>query len=343
MSDKQPVRDLIYLDFGKVASLASQLDKGLLKEIHDSQSDTSEIEGGINIQVANFGKGTSDSTSQLVIRSIHHDLLTRVEKRLLHEGLAVDLNACFGNQGASVAEIHQMLKAKPYVRVEGTCRFHDYQRMKNYMDGFNKIFEFMEESAKDKIRKQLEHTINLELAKLDQITDRNQKKKREKELERRTKNLAKEIDSHVADQVSQKLPEWQVEGIKDIIDLLMPSRNNLLMRPFDELAEFIVMSNLKSEFLVDADLDHVLFAYGSQPQMPLTVFGLVTSVANDQSLSNWASHAAIQGNSISEVREFEQAFHAGFDATSQIEKFGLFAYYPRVTVYPLAVYNSIRK
>lgn len=342
MSDKQPVRDLIYLDFGKVASLASQLDKGLLKEIHDSQSGTNEIEGGINIQVANVRRGRSDSTSQLVIRSIHHDLLTRVEERLVVEGLAVDLNACFDNQSANIAEIHRILKAKPYVRVEGTSRFHDYQRMKDYMSGFNKIFEFMEESAKDTVRKQLEMAIDLEYAKLDQISDRNQKKKGERELERRTKNLAKEIDKLVADQVSEKFPEWQVEGIKDIIDLLMPMRNNLLIRPFDDLADFIVMSNLKRDFLVDTDLDHVLFAYGSQPQVPLTVFGLVTSIANNEDVVEWTSEGASHRNSAGEVQKFEQAFHSVFDATSQIEKFGLFAYYPRVTVYPLAVYYSIR-
>lgn len=144
--------------------------------------------------------------------------------------------------------------------------------------------------------------------------------------------------------MSDKFPKWQVEGIKDIIDLLMPMRNNLLIRPFDELAEFIVMSNLKHDLLVDTDLDHVLFGYGSQPQMPLTVYGLVTSIANSNGGSvDGTSHESSQSHSVGEVQQFEQAFHAVFDATTQIEKFGLFAYYPRVTVYPLAVYNSIRK
>lgn len=144
MPEKQPVKDLLYLDFGKIASIASQLDEGLIKEIHDTHSDANELGGGINIQVANIGKSKNDSKSQLVIRSMHHDLLTRVENYLLEDGLAVDLNACFAGQEVNVDDIHQILTDNPYVRVEGNSRFHNYQRMKDYMDGFNKIFEFME-------------------------------------------------------------------------------------------------------------------------------------------------------------------------------------------------------
>ena len=272
MSESLPVRDLIYLDFGKVASLASQLDKGLLKEIHDTQSDTNDLEGGFNIQVANFGRGKTKSRSQLVIRSIHHDLLSRLEECLLDAGLAVDLNENFDRVVPTVDKIHHKLKTAPYARVEGACRFHDYQRMKNYMDGLNKIHEFMKGSASDQVRKHLEQTIEIEYAKLDEISDRNQKKRRQKELERQKKDLPKEIEKLVAAQVTNRLPVWQVNGVKDIIDLLMPRRNNLLIRPFDAIPDFIVMSNLKSEFLVDADLDHVLFAYGSQPHVPHNSF-----------------------------------------------------------------------
>ena len=82
---------------------------------------------------------------------------------------------------------------------------------------------------------------------------------------------------------------------------------------------------------------------GHNHMYPITVFGLVTSISNDQDVVSWEPHAGAQGNSGGEVEQFEKAFHTIFDATTQIEKFGLFAHYPRVTVYPLAVYNSIRK
>lgn len=356
------LRDLIYFDFDKTASIASQLEGGLIKEIQATYSQSREIGGGIDVSLANIGGNANDSRTKLETRGIHHDLLVRVERALFDANVAVDLNQKYQrfddsiktDKSKVIEELHKILSQKSYVRVEGVCRFHDYQRMKTYMDGFNKILEFVENLKRDSIKKFLQKQIEEAEKQIESITDRNEKKTTEWKI----KGLKNKLDDMVDEglqKASQKIPEWQIEGIKDVIDVLMPNRNNLLIQPFDELKQFKVISNLKQDCFVDSDSDNVLFHYGSQPNVKLTVFGLVTSIPNIKipkpniKTPNIETSPDSSGESNSnqskdsDIERFEQVFNRFFDTTTEIEKLGLFAYYPRVTVYPLAVYYTIHK
>ena len=345
MSQKPFLRDLIYFDFDKTASIASQLEGGLIREIQNTHSQFREIEGGIKVPLANIGGNANDSHSKMVTQSIHHDLLARVEDVLFEKKIAVDLNQKFNSDNREIETLHKTLKQKPYVRVEGVCRFHDYQRMKTHIDGINKIVEFMENSARDSIEKSIQKQIEEAESQIESIADRNEKTKQKRKVKELKKRINDEVDKSLQ-RSGQKIPDWQAEGIKDIIDVLMPSRNNLLIQPFDKPEQFKVISNLKQDCFVDSDSDNVLFHYGSQPNVKLTVFGLVTSIPtisnSETSPDSFAKTNPSQSTGDS-IKQFEQPFNEVFDLTTQIEKFGLFAYYPRVTVYPLAVYYTIRK
>ena len=346
MSQKPFLRDLIYFDFEKTASIASQLEGGLIKEIQESYSQGEELGGGFKAYFLNAGMNVKDTESTLIIHSIHHDLLERVEQALLDANVAVDLNQEFDSDNREIEALHKTLKQKPYVRVEGVCRFHDYQRMKNHIDGINKIGEFMGNSARDSIEKSMQEQIEKAEMQIKATTDRNQKKIKEREVRDQKKRLNDIVDKELQEK-SQIIPGWQAKGIKDIIDVLMPNRNNLLIQPFDELEQFKVISNLKQDCFIDNDSDNVLFHYGSQPKVKLTVFGLVTSIPikpNDETPPDSPDESdPNQLKEKSDIERFEQVFNNVFDATTQIEKFGLFAYYPRVIAYPLAVYYTIRK
>lgn len=344
MSQKPFLRDLIYFDFDKTASIASQLEGGLIKEIQESYSQGEEMRGGFKAYFLNAGMNVKDTESTLVTQSIHHDLLVRVEQALFEADVAIDLNQVDPNS-KSIKKLHEILSEKPYVRVEGVCRFHDYQRIKTHIDGINKIIEFAGKSTRDSIEKseayrKLQKQIEEGEEQLKSITDRNQKKTKKRSIDNLKKQLSALVDEILGQSVVQIIPGWQAEGIKDIIDVLMPSRNNLLIQPFDDLEQFKVTSNLKQDCFVDSDSDNVLFHYGSQPNVKLTVFGLVTSIPSENSSDRFKTNSQSTGDSI---KQFEQSFNKVFDATTQIEKFGLFAYFPRITVYPLAVYYTIRK
>ena len=353
MSQKPSLRDLIYFDFEKTASIASQLEGGLIKEVQESFSHDAELGGGFKAYFLNAGMNVKDTESTLITQGIHHDLLERVERALLDDDVAVDLNQVDPNS-KSIKKLHEILSEKPYVLVEGICCFHDYQRMKTYMDGFNKILEFVENLKRDSIKKYLQKQIEKAEKQIEGITDRNDKKTKERKI----KDLKNKLDDMVDEglqKTSQKIPEWQIEGIKNVINVLMPNRHNLLIQPFDDLEQFKIISNLKQDCFVDSDSDNVLFHYGSQPKVKLTVFGLVTSIPNIkipkpnietpniETPSDSSGESDSNQSTDSDIERFEQVFNNVFDATTQIEKFGLFAYYPRVIVYPLAVYYTIRK
>lgn len=350
------LRDLIYFDFDKTASIASQLEGGLIKEIQATYSQSREIGGGIGVSLANIGGNANDSRTKLETRGIHHDLLVRVERALESDAkVAVDLNQKYQKFGDSVKtdedkaveELHKILSQKPYVRVEGVCRFHDYQRMKTHIDGISKIGKFMGNSARDRIEKseayrKLQKQIEEGEEQLKSITDRNQRKTKQRRVDNLKEQLDTEVDKILDQSREQIIPDWQAEGIKDIIDILMPNKNNLLIQPFDKPEQFKVISNLKRDCFVDSDSDNVLFHYGSQPNVKLTVFGLVTSIPKISNSEIPSDNSSNQSTGDS-IKQFEQSFNKVFDLTTQIEKFGLFAYYPRVIVYPLAVYYTIRK
>ena len=348
MSKKPFLRDLIYFDFDKTASIASQLEDGLLKEIQESYSKTREFGGGIDVQIANIGGNANDSRTKLVTRAIHHDLLVRVEKSLFDAEIATDINEQFvGLSNIEIDKLHQILQHKPYVRVEGTSRFHDYQRMKTYLETINKIVDFMALSVQDSFRKSDAYRLaQAQLAEAKEqaksLTDRNQKALAKTRIDETEKQLKAGLNQ-IIEQQSGKIEDWQIEGIKDIVNTVMPKRINLLIQPFEVLKDFRVISNLKQDCFVDSDLDNVLFAYGSQPNVQLTVFGLVTSIPVDKPPQNVVHDTDNQQANENAIKQFERVFHSVFDGTMQIEEFGRFSYYPSVTVYPLAVYYTIRK
>ena len=307
MSQKPFLRDLIYFDFDKTASIASQLEGGLIREIQNTHSQIREIGGGITVPFANIGGNANDSHSKMETQSIHHDLLVRVEQALFEANVAVDLNQKFDdsvktNKGKAIEELHKILSQKPYVRVEGSSEFQDYHRIKRLVGGISQI-------------EQLQSGIS--------NTHGNSKRRKGSNKSGNRTTL-----------------QTQEQMLKGVVDLLMPNRSHLFVQPFESLHEFKVVSNLKSDCSVDKDSDNVLFHYGSQPDVKLTVFGLITSVPNSNNNSNLSKKTRSSDDATKRV---SSVFDQLFDAIAPLEEYGQVAYYPSIIVYPLAVYRTIAK
>lgn len=348
MSDRQLIRDLIYLDFDKTASIYSHLAGGLVTEVEDTYGKNKEKGGGLKAHVLSAGAKWTDSESSTVKQITHHDLLVDLENILIKEKVAFDLNDEFSDETPEIECIHGTISAKPYVRAEGNCRFHDFHRMQSYLDGLNRIFEFMNQSKLHNLGRveefqNLKEQIRNAEHKLAETKDRNKRKTQSKQLEKLKGKIELILEESIGSNKTLGIPDWQVEGIKDVINFLMPNRHNLLLQPFESLQDFQIISNLKRECFLDTDLDNVLFAYGSQPNVLLTIFGLVTSIPVVSDPQKPVAATKSPQTPANEVKQFEQLFKNFFDMTTQLERFGLFAYYPRVTVYPLAVYRTIRK
>jgi hypothetical protein len=109
---------------------------------------------------------------------------------------------------------------------------------------------------------------------------------------------------------------------------------------------------------VDTDLGNLLVAYGTRPTVKLTVFGLVTSVPSESEegfdpLSEYPEEDADGSNLGGEVQDedaetdeqraadYERVFRQMFRSMEGFELFSRPTRYPRITVFPIAIYRRV--
>ena len=90
------IRDFIYLDLPKIASIFSQLTGGLVtgtEIVTGDESDQRNIRKyDLKIFTPEFG-GVEKKTSQMTeSRIMHHDLFNRLEQLLFEKGYVIDIN-----------------------------------------------------------------------------------------------------------------------------------------------------------------------------------------------------------------------------------------------------------
>ena len=346
MTGELLIRDLIYFDFDKTASILSQIEGGLIEEYHDEEGKSRDIGGGIDVRLAKIGGSATDTTSKLVVKSVHHDMLVRVEEALFEKGVALDLNSAFEEGLENVANLHGAISKSPYIRAEGYCWFNDYERIKRFINGVAKLADFQVGSALQGIGKAdeylaLQDELNQQVRQLAKTEDSNKRRKIETRLQR-LKDQKKAFETNLSlHRIDENLPSWMVAGIEDLIDLFMPRRNAFILQPSEKLRDFEVISNLKQDCIVDGDWEHVLFAFGSQPNVKLTVFGLVTSIPTEVDTNTNPFETETASPSEDNIRQLARAFSEVFAGIQPFEQIGQATRFPSVTVYPIAVYRSI--
>ena len=337
------LRDLIYFDFNKASSLFSQFEGGLIREItkeHQKYSGQNRI-SKYNFQFfkPEFGKTSSQKTSELESRVLHHDLLVRIEKLLSERGMVFDINnEC--NKEDSIKEIHNKIGEIPYIRAEGWVSIEDFGRIKNIFSNFNDIAAFISRC----VLSSLEQTEDYQdiLKSIEQLK---QQAKEAKGSSRALINLKiKEMENQLKEiavtAIGQtKVEDWLIEGTNLFIDTFLPGRLIYRFYPFEDKPGFNILANLKRECFVDNDLEHVVFAYGTRPNIKLTIFGLITSFPK---LTGDPFEPMQELNINQDDEKFEKGLRGLFEAALEFEKFVRFSRYPNITVQPLAVYRAIR-
>lgn len=337
------LRDILYFDFEKAASLISQTEGGLATE-RTEQSEQSANQRNIRnydllkVFKAEFGGIEAEKRSTLETKVLHHDLLSRLEDFLFDSKYALDMNQVGSKE--NLLETRAQFENSSYLRAEGWCAIEDFDRIYEITEKFNDLLSFVRKSELDNVS-----GINLikeRLKELDLSGKNNSKEfkdlnNKKKEVERQTK---KEIEW-------SKLPPELSEGIRNWIDTLSKHRLNIRLVPFVEHSDLQVIANLKRNCFVDEDLDHLLFGYSAQPNIKLSVFGLVTSVPSENPEGDFNIY---EGNSSDDedseenrIEIVEKAFSALFPAIRGMEQFTSFHHYPRIVIHPIAVYRTIRK
>ena len=338
------LRDILYFDFDKAASLISQIEGGLAQEIAESTESTGDQRNIrkyelLNVLKTEFGGVESEKRSILETKVLHHDLLLRLEDVLFSNGFAFDVNEVMNPD--NVDDVRERIRDIPYLRAEGWCAIEDFDRIYEITKHFNDLHSFVRRSElrnkyqMDELEKELESVAE---EKGKNAKDYKQKNAELRELD---KNIKAEIES-------SKLPNWLFEGIRLWIDSLAKHRLNIRLVPYAELREFQVIANLKRECFVDTDLEHLLYGYGSQPNKKLCVLGLVTSLPAAPDEDVYSIYEKKERSDETDLEEdqadieaFESAFRGLFPAIEGMEKFTSYHHYPRVVVHPIAVFRNI--
>lgn len=343
------LRDILYFDLEKAASLVSQVEGGLAKTRTESEEATSDVRNIrkydlMKVFNSEFGGIETAKRTSLETKVLHHDLLMRLEDSLFAMNFAADVNEIGSRE--TLEETHQYVTNAPYLRGRGWCAIEDFDRIYEITKHFNHLIEFVRRSGAES---QAGKNIVKEKVKLlDLLGKSNTKEFKDAQAQLR------EIDRVVKKELDySKLPEELFQGIRLWIDTLARHRLNLRIVPFEQHPELQLIANLKRECFVDDDIEHILFGYGTQPNIQLSVFGLVTSVpdkdedsafniyANDSQPISERDPAEGEETDRERVATVERAFRALFPAIRGMEKFTSFHHYPRIVVHPIAVYRDL--
>lgn len=340
------IRDLIYFDTEKAASIWSQTQGGLLEKISITEETTSEDKGGASLGIPNLLKldlGISEGSKGSILETkiIHHDLLTKLESELAKLNLIIDINKTIKPDETDPQKIRETIGTKPYLQAEGWAILEDYRKISKIASRFNEITEFIKKCAIQdvcdsseykEIQKQIDDTkqqVNIE-------KDRNKKalmRQQIKEIESKLK-IMQNIDL-------DKVDDWLLEGIQKWIEIYMPNRINFRIYPIISCPSFQVLCNLKADCFVDQDLEHLLYGYGYRPNIQLSTFGLITSIPPKGELP-FDPMTEFKEENINDKLKMEEAFRNMFKAMDEMEDYVRYSRYPNVTIHPIAVFRNIK-
>lgn len=339
------IRDLLYLDFGKAASIWSQLEGGLRDRLSVTDDLGKDRSAGVTLRVpgvaeASLGADYIEKRSVLESKTLHHDVLSRIEQALDEGGLVTALERDGPSNPTDPEQIRTIIEARPYLKVEGATVLEDYSRFLAIAERFNDIAAFIGRAAFETLKKSpeyraLEETLQVAKAQAEATKDRNQRAVQKS----RVAEIQRSVETKARPDVSG-LDTWLLDGVRLWIETFMSGRINFRVFPYRELPSFQVICNLKRECFVDADLSHLLYGYGTRPSVPLEVFGLVTSIPSRSGTEFDPMLEFSQSAELAEKAAFEKGFRTVFDGMEGMESLARFSRYPNVFVHPIAVYRS---
>lgn len=343
------LRDLIYFDFDKAASVYSQVEGGLLKETQEATEGAKETRGGAQVDLKIFkpelSKSSQEKTSTLESKVLHHDLLTRLETVLQEMELLVDVNEEADSEDFDYSDqsLHSIVSKPSFVIAEGWASIEDYSRFDFFTTHLKELAGFIKRCEVQGIEQSEEYkTLKEAVDSMKEEVRKEKNGKRKAQMKFQVKELEQQVDGFLAtdNSLDEDLPDWLLEGINLFITTLMPNRINLRVYPFEENARFEILSNLKRDCFVESDLENVAFAYGTRPNIQLSVFGLITSVPSKDGVVFDPMENREEDSEKGED-QFENSFRQIFRAYEEFERFVRFSHYPNVTIYPIAVYQRL--
>ena len=335
------IKDLIYFDFEKVKSISSQLTGGLINEITREFGDENVIDGslGINFQVLKVGTGgkSSEKTIRTEKIELYHEVLNQLESELESKKLLTNLNENFLNGNRSFTDFTLEFPNFSFIKATGWAKFEDFDKLKLISSNFNDIQRFINYSD-------LEGNPELQTLK-EQINDKKIELKKNKNAASKDYVILSAMEKKL-DKLSKGtyFDENWIERMIIFLDTFSPHRLNLRLLPFDEFTNFQILTSLNEKYLTIESYDRLLYNYGSRPNIKLSVLGIITSCPpeNESRIHPDNEFNLLDDNELNETQGFEKAFRNLFSTFENLEKFFFVPSYPKIGIYPLAIYREIK-
>jgi hypothetical protein len=266
-----------------------------------------------------------------------------------------------GTTEPNLENLRRRIDGAAYLRSEGTARLEDFGRLREVAQKFNELNEFIAMSSAQDGLAQTQDFARLE-AQLQSARVAYSAAPEGATKERALQRVVELVETRrgliLAAAGMEAVSDWLIDALSLWIDLFIPGRISLRLRPFNDLPDFEVIANLRQDSFLDTDLNQFRLAYGAEPNRPLTVLGLVTSVPERETedrvaIEGIGGHKTAPQEPVADVGSidedtltdaerratFERAFRAIFPASEGLERFVRFADFPTVTVQPIAVYR----
>jgi hypothetical protein len=344
------VKEFIYLDMDKVASLFSQLTGGIIKNVEASTSSSSNSKNLRNYDFKIFkheaGGTDTDAHALKETRVSHHDLYNELETSLFDHGYAAEIGIDVTKEQIASGEAHEIFQNTLCIKSEGWAVIEDYERLSRIADNYHDIAALINKSIESSLREtpecvELLGKIEEQKLEVQKLKNGQQKTKRKKEIE----DLERLVSSLIESKQIGAVDEWIIEGMQNWIRVFLPGIFNFRLYPFDELENFHILSNLKRSAFLDSDTESVHFLYGSRPSIKISMLGVITSVPHKdaESFDPMAEfddeELEKEGN---EAQSIERAFRGVFRGFDGFEDMVRTCRYPRIMVQPIAIYRTIK-
>lgn len=340
----------MYFDFNKAISLLSQLEGGIITEIEE-QFEKSRDERNIRnydlkLFKPQFGGKKTEKKSTLENKVLHHAIYKRIVKQLRKKNLIININDNISTEEIDNGKSYEKIKNKFSIYCNGWSYIEDYQKLLLTLDNFNPLIDFISkcylsglENNEDFIEMQKE--IEEQKKQVEKLQGKKKiiAEKQIEQIEKQIRDMTKNLSG------IERLPDWFINGLKIFMDTFIANRINIRIYPFYKKTEFHVIANLKKKWFVDTDLENILFAYGTRPNIKLSIFGLITSLPSNEEkmidpLSQYEYY--MKKKKLDSDINFEKSFRKVFVAMEEFEKFVRFSRYPNITIYPIAVFRDIK-
>ena len=344
MTNASVIRDFVYLDLGKLESLFSQVRGGLVEALETSVESDNHVSGSFGASIGLLKGSVSGESEEKIFsverKTLHHHIERLVEDFLEQLGLLFDLDSDSVSEDTDLDMLRNEIAEKGYIRATGRILFEDFGRLGTLAESYPRLVEIV--GTLGNLDQPEMSQLLTELDEVERGIEIASNSNEQKKLELKVRVTRQKIRELAEQFIGESIPDVMLDGIRDFIRLLASDRLACRLMPSDLAPKFQIVANLKRDCFVDLNFEQFLASYGREPNVDISVFGTVTSVA-PANKSKSPFEAAVDSEALptDTVKSLADSFSSFLFATDGLAQLVQIGSYPSVIVHPIAIYREI--